>query len=77
MDLNGHYHRSDLRFHEANQIYDPELECFVKDESIADDDYFLERVIFPPLSPTSYTAPAFSTIQYSNGTLSNLEMTFL
>jgi len=78
MDLDAHEHRFDLRYHAANSIYDPDQGDYDKETTIEEDDYYLEKILFPSISPTMVTAPAFSTFEYTdNGELTNLEITYL
>ncbi len=64
LEVTGHDHLSGLRYHEVDD---------------SPGEYFLTKVLFPSVTASSSTQPAFSTFEYDTetGVASNLQYTFI
>ena len=60
----GHDHKADFRFHTVDDNKQ---------------DFFLNKILFPSLTPNASSQPAFSTFQFDTDamTFENLEITYL
>lgn len=74
VQITGHDHQADFRTHSASLVWDKDKSCL---QQTGEQGWFLGKMISPAITPGSNTQPGYTTIDYTDGLLTNVQMTFL